>query len=153
MSYHTILKTSQDYTAALKSAREIAKNISRATGANVFPYRLIIVRVFESWTVLVFVFFFLCSCQCICVRVRVVVSFSFAGLSLISFPLFFSLSASFTSITSSIWLSSTIPGTIFYTVWVCGLNIFGSLVWYSKRVKFTFGSGHWWGGRPCVVII
>ena len=39
MSYHTILKTSQDYTAALKSAREIAKNISRATGANVFPYR------------------------------------------------------------------------------------------------------------------
>ena len=58
MSYHTILKTSQDYTAALKSAREIAKNISRATGANVFPYRLIIVQVFESWTVLVFVFFF-----------------------------------------------------------------------------------------------
>ena len=73
MSYHTILKTSQDYTAALKSAREIAKNISRATGANVFPYRLIIVQVFESWTVLVFVFFFslfvsvyLCSRSCCC---------------------------------------------------------------------------------------
>ena len=39
MSYHTILKTSQDYTAALKSARQIAKDVSDATGAHVFAYR------------------------------------------------------------------------------------------------------------------
>ena len=39
MSYHKILKTSPEYTAALKSAREIAKNISKTLGVEVFPYR------------------------------------------------------------------------------------------------------------------
>lgn len=39
MSYHKILKTSPEYTAALKSAREIAKNISKTIGVEVFPYR------------------------------------------------------------------------------------------------------------------
>lgn len=38
MTYHTVLKTSHDYTAALKSARKIAKNISNVVGADVFPY-------------------------------------------------------------------------------------------------------------------
>ena len=38
MTYHTVLKTSNDYTAALKSARKIAKNISHVVGADVFPY-------------------------------------------------------------------------------------------------------------------
>ena len=38
MSYHTILKTSTEYTAALKSARQIAKNISDTIGADVFAY-------------------------------------------------------------------------------------------------------------------
>lgn len=38
MTYHTVLKTSNDYTAALKSARKIAKNISNVVGADVFPY-------------------------------------------------------------------------------------------------------------------
>ena len=40
MSYHTILKTSREYTAALRNAREIAANISDAVGVEVFPYRL-----------------------------------------------------------------------------------------------------------------
>ena len=39
MSYHTILKTSQDFTNALKSARKIAKNITDTIGVDVFPYR------------------------------------------------------------------------------------------------------------------
>ena len=39
MSYHAILKTSPEYTAALKNAREIATNISDAVGVEVFPYR------------------------------------------------------------------------------------------------------------------
>jgi len=39
MSYHTILKTSPEYTAALKNAREIAANISDTIGVEVFPYR------------------------------------------------------------------------------------------------------------------
>lgn len=38
MSYHSILKTSPEYTAALKSARQIAKNISATIGADVFAY-------------------------------------------------------------------------------------------------------------------
>lgn len=38
MSYHTILKTSNDFTDALKSARVIAKNISETLGTEVFPY-------------------------------------------------------------------------------------------------------------------
>ena len=38
MTYHTVLKTSNDYTEALKSARKIAKNITNAVGAEVFPY-------------------------------------------------------------------------------------------------------------------
>jgi len=41
MSYHTILKTSDDYVAALKSAREIADNITKTIGnpdVKVFPY-------------------------------------------------------------------------------------------------------------------
>ena len=39
MSYHAILKTSPEYTAALRNAREIATNISDAIGVEVFPYR------------------------------------------------------------------------------------------------------------------
>ena len=38
MTYHTILKTSNDYTEALKSARRIAKNITGVVGADVFAY-------------------------------------------------------------------------------------------------------------------
>ena len=38
MSYHTILKTSPEYTEALKSARQIAKNITDTIGAQVFAY-------------------------------------------------------------------------------------------------------------------
>ena len=40
MSYHAILKTSSEYTAALRNARAIAANISDTIGAEVFPYRL-----------------------------------------------------------------------------------------------------------------
>ncbi|KAJ7371490.1 NPC intracellular cholesterol transporter 1 [Desmophyllum pertusum] len=40
MSYHSILKTSPEYTAALKNAREIAKNISDTIGVEVFPYSI-----------------------------------------------------------------------------------------------------------------
>lgn len=47
MTYHTILKTSQDYTDALTWARTIAKNITEtlrnhnvsSPDAEVFPYR------------------------------------------------------------------------------------------------------------------
>jgi Niemann-Pick C1 protein len=44
MTYHSILKTSEDYIGALKNARDIAANITRTlneTGHhyNVFPYR------------------------------------------------------------------------------------------------------------------
>ncbi|PFX16479.1 Niemann-Pick C1 protein [Stylophora pistillata] len=39
MFYHTILKTSPEYTAALKSVRKIGKNISKTLGVEVFPYR------------------------------------------------------------------------------------------------------------------
>lgn len=42
MSYHTILKTSDDFVAALKSAREIADGINKAIddpNVKVFPYR------------------------------------------------------------------------------------------------------------------
>lgn len=39
MSYHTILKTSPEYTAALRNARVIAANISDTLGVEVFPYR------------------------------------------------------------------------------------------------------------------
>lgn len=60
MSYHTILKTSQDYTAALKSAREIAANISSTFGAygtsnasaTVFPYSIFYVFYEQYLTVL-----------------------------------------------------------------------------------------------------
>jgi len=41
MSYHTILKTSDDFVAALKYAREVADNITKTIGdpnVNVFPY-------------------------------------------------------------------------------------------------------------------
>ena len=38
MSYHSILKTSPEYTAALKNAREIAANITKTIGADVFAY-------------------------------------------------------------------------------------------------------------------
>ena len=40
MSYHAILKTSSEYTAALRNARAIAANISDTIGVEVFPYRL-----------------------------------------------------------------------------------------------------------------
>lgn len=60
MTYHTILKTSQDYTAALKSAREIAANISLTfdsyetsnSSATVFPYSIFYVFYEQYLTVL-----------------------------------------------------------------------------------------------------
>lgn len=42
MSYHTILKTSDDFVGALKSAYEIADKITKAINdpkIKVFPYR------------------------------------------------------------------------------------------------------------------
>jgi len=39
MSYHTILRTSSDYTAALKHSRVMSKNISKTIGGkDVFAY-------------------------------------------------------------------------------------------------------------------
>ena len=38
MSYHSILKTSDDYTNALKYARELSKNITKELNHEVFPY-------------------------------------------------------------------------------------------------------------------
>ena len=39
MSYHTILKTSNDYTNALRYARELSANMSKELNHEVFPYR------------------------------------------------------------------------------------------------------------------
>ena len=39
MSYHSILKTSADYTDALRSARRISESMSQELGHEVFPYR------------------------------------------------------------------------------------------------------------------
>ncbi|XP_066248348.1 NPC intracellular cholesterol transporter 1 isoform X3 [Euwallacea similis] len=38
MSYHTILKTSEDYYESMRAARMISANISKTMGADVFPY-------------------------------------------------------------------------------------------------------------------
>ncbi|XP_066140197.1 NPC intracellular cholesterol transporter 1 isoform X2 [Euwallacea fornicatus] len=38
MSYHTILKTSEDYYESMRAAREISTDISKTVGAEVFPY-------------------------------------------------------------------------------------------------------------------
>ena len=38
MSYHTVLRTSSDYTAALKHSRVMSKNISKTIGKDVFAY-------------------------------------------------------------------------------------------------------------------
>eukprot|EP00794_Sanderia_malayensis_P012125 gene12125-13377_t len=40
MSYHSILKTSNDYTNALKYAREMAKNMTKELDNQVFPYSI-----------------------------------------------------------------------------------------------------------------
>ena len=55
MSYHTILKTSDDFVAALKSANQIAENIAHTinnTDIKVFPYRYwhynLLVTVYKS---------------------------------------------------------------------------------------------------------
>ncbi|XP_065063521.1 NPC intracellular cholesterol transporter 1-like isoform X2 [Rhopilema esculentum] len=40
MSYHTILKTSQDYTNALKYARSLSANMSKVLNHEVFPYSI-----------------------------------------------------------------------------------------------------------------
>ena len=68
MSYHTILKTSPDYTAALKSARKIAKNITNTIGAQVFPYSVFYVFyeqyltiVDDTWQNLLY-----CAGKCFC---------------------------------------------------------------------------------------
>jgi len=38
MSYHTVCKTSQEFTSALKYARDLSKNISKELNHTVFPY-------------------------------------------------------------------------------------------------------------------
>jgi len=46
MTYHTVLKTSQDYTNALRNARSIAQNVTRTIdqpGVTVFAYRCCVV--------------------------------------------------------------------------------------------------------------
>lgn len=38
MTYHSILKTSEDYYESMRSARKISENLTNTIGAEVFPY-------------------------------------------------------------------------------------------------------------------
>ena len=40
MTYHTILRNSSDFIAALQSARNIGENISKTLDSSVFPYSI-----------------------------------------------------------------------------------------------------------------
>ena len=41
MAYHSVCKTSADYTDALRQARILADNITKAAGVEVFPYSFV----------------------------------------------------------------------------------------------------------------
>ena len=63
MTYHTILKDSHDFIEALKSAREVADNITLSLSSDgkekkVFPYRLVLLCFLPHLLPIVYGFFF-----------------------------------------------------------------------------------------------